>query len=1339
MPVDFDPFGNNVTYTIATTPHQREIFSNVIFGGHDASCAYNESVSLLLKGPFDQRLLQSCVDELVLRHESLRSVFTEDGLHMNIDAGRRIKVHFINLSASDPTQVESALSDQLNLEAETEFNIFNGPLGRVTLIKLSEIRHQLILTFHHIICDGWSLGIIMQDLGRIYSSKRSGEGLIELPPAVSLIQLEKAEADFASSELSKETEEFWVNMFRDKPAEMELSIDKKRPPVRTFRAQRIDHTIDKDIIAALKKMGTANGVSYVTTLLSAFEVFLSKITGSADVTVGLPAAGQSVYGLDHLVGHCVNLLPMRTFVDDELSFVEYLKIRKSQIFDAYDHQQYTFGSLLTKLNIPRDPSRIPLVPVSFNVDIGITNDVEFADCEFEFSTNPRHYENFEIFINAAGNGNELTLECTFNTDLFSEYFMKLRMEEFANLLKLIADGDVSPIRQLNILTENDRKLLLDQWNGHSLNYDNTSLIHELIAAQAVIAPDKIAIEWNDSRVTYKELVDKASVIAVALQNKGLGPGQMVAVCLDRSPSIIQAMLGVLMAGGVYVPVDPEYPLERISYIVKDSDCKMVISDHRNKHLFSESSDLLLADDNSAYGSNSGSWIKPEMDSSLPAYVIYTSGSTGLPKGVVIAHKNAAALFAWAKQIYSDAELNGVLATTSVCFDLSIFEIFNTLVRGGKVILIKNILELLDSDKNLSPVLINTVPSALKELLDAGAKIPDSVTTVNLAGEPLSEQFADELNGISHIQKVYDLYGPSEDTTYSTFTLRKVGDRANIGKVLPNSKLYLLDKSGNLVAPGLPGEIALGGDKVAMGYLNKEHITKEKFVEDRFAGKGRMYLTGDLGKFDANGNLIYLGRNDNQVKVRGYRIELSEIDHVIHEFAGVADCISNTFRSNEGFWSIASYIVWEKDQQGDKNALKKYLSSRLPGYMVPSYFVELDQIPLSPNGKVDRKKLPVPLNDTPHLITTYEEPEGPYEEALSIIFSDVLGVEKVGRNDNFFDLGGHSLLAVRVFNEIEKRLGIKAALPLIFSSPTISRLASVISGSDSSQRWSSVVPFKSGTDERPLFCIHMHNGNIHRWKVIVKHMEESLPVYAIQPKGLDPKQEPHHSIEEMAEYYVEQIQKVQPQGPYRLVGLCFSGMVVFEMAVILQNKGEQVEFLAMVNNYAPPENPTMYKMKSELNKFMKLELGEKFQYALEKNVSLGKKLFARSGNLRTDEALNKNDSIGNDLRTIHSLALLNYHPTHTYDGDLIIIRTDEPIDPYFNDVLGWDRLIKGKITSYVIAGCDNDTIITDAPYNIELAQIVRDHLAGSGKSQTEQSTASGRKNNNPGNTVNAAIL
>jgi amino acid adenylation domain-containing protein len=1311
--VDYDPFNEISEKIISTSEEQQEIWTSIQIGGNSASLAYNESITLHLEGACQHELLKHACLQTVERHEALRSAFSNDGLTLRIFDHVNLDIPIIDLSDLSNDEKQKRLKHYIQREVEIPFNLEQGPVIRFAIFKLGSLHTALVITAHHIVCDGWSIGIMMQDISKFYSALvgNTTPDLDEVVPFSAYVnrqQEQKQNGSYAKAE------DYWLKLYADDVPSVELPINKPRPGSRTFNASRFDIKIEADTARAIRNLGAKNGSSYVNTLFAAFEVFLYRLTSNNQIVLGLPAAGQSASGMYAMVGHCVNLLPIRSTINEDLTFGAYLKSRKPEMFDAFDHQEFTMGSLLNKLPLQRDPSRIPLVPAVFNVDLGITQGVLFEGLKYHFESNPRKYENFELFINATGIGDELNLECTYNTDLFLPEMMQQRMEEFVVLLKGMVDYPETPVKYLPILTNKEKQQQLIEWCTLKENSLREFCIHHLFETVAATHPEKMALWFDEKEFSYQNINHRANQLAHYLIKMGVKNETLVGICHHRTDDLIVAMLAVLKAGGAYVPLDPNYPPDRIAYILEDAKVPILItSSDLLVHLGSLQSKIVCLDrDNEAISKESNQNCSVHVSPEQLSYIIYTSGSTGKPKGVAIEHHNVNALIFWAQSVYSPSEISGVLASTSICFDLSVFEIFFTLTSGGRIVLVKDALALNHISKKAQVTLINTVPSAIAELLKLKGGIPETVITINLAGEPLPAELVNKIYDNTKANKVYDLYGPSEDTTYSTYTLRVKDGRYTIGKAITNSQVYILDKNLRLLPTGIAGELYMAGDGLARGYLYKPELTNERFLPNPFVPDGRMYKTGDLGRFLPDGNIEFLGRIDNQVKIRGFRIELGEIETAIRQFKDVKELVVVAREDHPGDKRLVAYVAPKQGTQVDVQKLKQHLRVGLPEYMIPSVFMIMEQLPLTPNGKIDRKALPAPEIETIVESASFEEPHNPVESLLVGIWCQVLGLDKIGIHDNFFELGGHSLLGIRMMGEIEQKTGAKLDYPTLFRASTISQLAKVIMSEDLNLEWPIVVPLNEKGNKTPLFLIHMHNGNIQRWRVLLKYFDKDQPVYAIQPRGLDEKYDYHYSIEELADFYIQEIKKIQPQGPYRIAGLCFGGTTAFEIARQLNKKGDKAEKVIMINNYAPPANPMQYKIRETWDEFKGMSFEDKLDFALEKTKNAGKKVLSKITRVFDSSAPEETKVLAKtkpDIRWVHSVALLKYQPDSIYDGDVILIKTGEEVAKHYDDTLGWKRLISGKIEMHKIEGSDNDTIITHKEYYEQLAAIIKQEL------------------------------
>jgi thioesterase domain-containing protein/acyl carrier protein len=612
--------------------------------------------------------------------------------------------------------------------------------------------------------------------------------------------------------------------------------------------------------------------------------------------------------------------------------------------------------------------------------------------------------------------------------------------------------------------------------------------------------------------------------------------------------------------------------------------------------------------------------------------------------------------------------------------------------------------------------MGAVPSAAAELLHMKNGYPDSVRVIILGGEAVSTELVNKLYEQTSVERIIDSYGPTECTYNSTWALRRKNEKPTIGKPLPNTQLFILDKNLQPVPIGIPGEIHLAGDGLAKGYLNREDLTRERFIPNPFSldENSRLYKTGDLGRFRLDGCVEFLGRLDFQVKLRGFRIELTEIENVLRTHPDVNELVVSVYTDSRNESLLTAWLTVKNKNDMLPNQLREFLRKFLPDYMVPQCFVILDKMPLNANGKIDRKQLPPPLIESKPSSDLSFLQWSLTEEKLKDIWKILLGHDHFGIDDNFFTIGGHSLLGVRMFIELENQYGIRLPLQTLFRAPTIKQLAREIDSSGTAGQWQPVVMFRKGSHKPPLFCLHMHNGNIYRWKILEKFLPDDQPIYAIQPRALDPGQQPQRSVTEQATTYIEEIKKIQPQGPYYLAGLCYGGTVAFEMALQLQARKEKTALCLMVNNYAPLENPTLYRLTKGFERFFKMDFAEKIQYALEKNRRLGRKLkektlsklFGKSSASQAEQLPQQDD-----IRVIHSLALMAYQPSGKYHGDIFIVRAGGEIeDPQFYDhTLGWNKWVTGKIEVVQIEGSNNDTIIEEEQYSSQLADHIRRKL------------------------------
>ena len=1047
--VDFNPFADGeLLLTAPATESQKEIWASVQMGS-DANCAYNESQKLWLRGTLNVDALRSALQELVLRHEALRTTFSPDGVNLCIVASLNLEIPEVDLSGSDVAEREQTLAKILKQAVEQPFDLEHGPLIRLQLIKTQAEEHLLLLTAHHIICDGWSWAVLMTDLGKLYTALKNGETPeLDEPECFSEYAIAQQEAKGSEEEI--ETEAYWLNQFSDSIPVLDFPTDRPRPPVRTFNAAREDWDLDPALVSNLKQLGNKLGCSFTTTLLTSFEVFLHRLTGSNEIMVGIPAAGQAATGNYQLVSHCVNLLPLKSWVDGTQAFSDYLQIRRPIILDAYDHQLFTFGSLIEKLAIPRDTSRIPLVPITFNLDQGLDNDrLLFEDLKVEFSTNPRSYENFEIFINATELRGKVTLECQYNTNLFDAATIRRRLAEFETLLIGIVAAPDTTIDRLPLLPETELQLLTS-WNQAPVDYPRNSSIQEVFEAQVLATPDAIALIFENEQLSYQELNGRANHLAHYLRGLGIGADSLVGIYIERSLETIIGILGILKAGGAYVPLDPSYPPERLAFMVADTQVSVLLTQQKLVEQLppSNAQVVCLDTDWQAIALQSPENPTCNVTPDNLAYVIYTSGSTGIPKGVSVVHQGVVRLVKSAN--YADFSPDQIfLQLAPLAFDASTFEVWGALLNGARLVLFP-------SDKPSLAELGQVIERYQVTIIWLTAGLFHLMVDEQLESlRPLKQLLAGgDVLSVNHVQRFRESlpncqlingYGPTESTTftccYPIEDAKTLGNSVPIGRPINNTQVYILNPQLQPMPIGAIGEIYVGGDGLASGYFNRPELTIERFVPNPFSEQSgaKLYKTGDLARYFADGNIEFLGRIDNQVKIRGFRIELGEVEAVLSQYPTIQKSVVILREDKPADKRIVAYFVPIPEQEVSVTELRNFFKQKLPDYMVPNAFVAMDSLPLSPNGKIARKELPAPDGTNLNLQQNYVPPRNPTEQQIADVWAQVLNLEKVGIHDNFFELGGHSLLATQIIARLRKSFAVELSLRTFFEVPTIGDL------------------------------------------------------------------------------------------------------------------------------------------------------------------------------------------------------------------------------------------------------------------------------------------------------------
>lgn len=1129
---------------------------------------YNICDALLLDGPLDEKALRRAIGEIVRRHEVLRSTFASTGdrpVQIVQPAAATIPLHVVDLAGVADGDRLSEVRRLLASEARRPFDLSRGPLLRCTLARLEPGRHALILAFHHIVFDGWSVTIFMQELSTLYEvNSRAQESLLpELP--IQYADFAAWQRDWMSGEVLEQHLSYWRTHLAGAPGTLALPTDRPQPRrpgrVGSSKTVRMPTALAKQIYA----LSRVAGVTPFMTLLAAFDTLLLRYTGQEDIVVGTVVANRTRAELEGLIGFFVNALPLRADLSRDPTFRELLRRVREVVLGAFAHQDLPFEKIVEELHPGRTPERHPIFQVAFAVQNVPTEQpalprLKVTPLGFDGGT-----AKFDLSLTLATGATEISASLGYACDLFDPPTIARMLAHYRRILEQVAANPDRRLSEFELITEEERRLTAG-WTATEVALAGRC-VHQLFEDQVVRTPHATAIVAGDRRASYAELNERANRLARHLVRLGVGPEARVGVCLTRSIDTVAALLGVLKAGGAYVPLDPSYPADRLRFMLVDSRAVAVLTERRVRGILPAcDAKVVCLDDETTDLWNSTDLTSENLESQVTrsnlAYLIYTSGSTGRPKGVMIEHRSAAAFICWAHEVFTPRQLEGTLFATSICFDLSVYEIFVPLSTGGKVILAENALQLPDLPAANEVTLINTVPSAISELLRMGS-VPNSVETVNLGGEQLARPLVDQIYARGTVHQVFNLYGPTESTTYSSFMLAQRGAPVTIGRPIANTQLYVLNGNLALQPVGVVGELYIGGAGLARGYFDRPDLTAERFIPDPFSGRAgaRLYRSGDLVRCHPDGNLEFLGRFDQQVKIRGFRIEAGEIETVLQEHPEVRQAIVIGRENAMGERELVAYVRPSHEGAVTSAAVREFLAGRLPAHMVPARVAVVLSLPLTANGKVDRKALPDPdALEAEHDVVL---PRNDVERRLLKLWESLLTIRPIGVTDNFFELGGHSLLAERLLTRVNAQWHKAVLLSVFLQEPTIEHLAALLT-EDGSRPWNPLLPIQVAGSKPPLFCVHSLGGDATIFRGLARHLGPDQPVYGLQARHPSDIGDEYISIEAMASQYVVAIQSVQKDGPYLLAGYSFGSTVAFEMAQQLRRNGEQVALLALLD-------------------------------------------------------------------------------------------------------------------------------------------------------------------------------
>ncbi|MFY2562983.1 non-ribosomal peptide synthase/polyketide synthase, partial [Corallococcus terminator] len=1052
------------------------------------SATYNMPSFVRLDGQIHVSALQRAFDELVRRHEALRTTFLEqnDEPVQVIAPHAELPVGVVKLQGLEPDARRAEVERLLNEEYLRPFNLSTGPLIRAMLLELSPTENILALNMHHIVSDGWSMGVLIQEVATLYAAFSAGAPSPLAPMSLQYADYAVWQRDWLQGDVLEQQLAWWRGRLTG-VATLDLPLDKPRPPVQTFIGAQVPITLKPEVSRRLKTLCQHEATTPFMALLAAWQLLLSRHSGQDDIAVGSPIAGRQRAELEGLIGFFVNTLVFRARIDPSATFLQLLRQVKETSLGAYAHQDVPFERLVEELQIRRDLSRGPLFQVLFALQSTTASALEKQDQALK----PVEMENtvikFELELNFVDGPDGLFGALTYNTALFERASIQRMTRHFELLVEAVVARPDAPLTAHSMLTEQEQRQVLLDWNATRMDVATEPFVHRLVEHQARLTPEALAVLSDDEWLSYGQLDARANQLARLLASRGVRPGDFVALLTHRTAQLPVALLAILKAGAAYLPLSPDYPRERLAFMVRDSGARLVLSQEALVSLLPEGLDVVCLDSAShaeALARVSTEPLASTPEPEAPAYVIYTSGSTGQPKGVLIPHRALANHMAWFLQAFPLTPQDRVLLKTPLAFDASVWECWAPLLAGAPLVLAptdahRDAAMLLDCVVRHGITVLQLVPSMLRFVLDEpSAARATSLKWLFCGGEALSASLASLARERLPEARLVNLYGPTEVTIDSTFTVVEAdssGVSIPIGRPVANTRAYVLDDTLRPVPPGVPGELYLGGAQVALGYLGRPALTAERFIPDPFSSTpgARLYRTGDKARWLAEGRLEYLGRTDFQVKLRGLRIELGEIEAALRAQPGVRDTIVLVREDVPGQHRLVAYLVTAPldassvSAPPDTDALLASLRERLPEYMLPTVFVRLDALPLTPNGKVDRQALPVPEQGAEE--APFVAPRNATEESLAAIWAEVLQLAKVSVTENFFSLGGHSLLATQVVSRVRRILDVELPLRALFETPTIASLASRIGeagGTSPRTRAPALVPVPR-TSELPL--------------------------------------------------------------------------------------------------------------------------------------------------------------------------------------------------------------------------------------------------------------------------------
>lgn len=1247
--------------------------------------------------------VEEVVNGLLQRHEPLRTSYTSiDGTPFQIiNPHHRFQLPLVDLSGLSKADREEMALRLSNESAQRPLPLTEPTVARAHLLRLDREEHVFVLAIHHIAYDLWSGGILLGEIERAYLAYSGGEQLRLPPLPIQYADFAVWQRNYLQGEILERQFSYWGEKLKGLSAmPLELPTDRPRPAIETMRGAIIHPKFPKGLSDEIRSLAMREGVTQFVILLAVFQTLLNRYTRQDDIATGSVITNRNRVELEDAVGFFDNTIVLRSDASGHPSFREFLRRVRDTALGAHANPHLPFDLLVKELQPERASNRTPLIQAMFVFLLNYpAMERELANLKVVPYNLNSGKAGFDLFLGLHESERGIVGELGYNCDLFDETTIERMNRHFERLLEAVTTNPEQRLIDLPLLTATERTELLAARNDTQRAYPIDKLVHELFEEQVGRTPDSVAVVFEAEHLTYGQLNLRANQVAHYLRRRGASAEVRVGICMSRSIEMIVGIVGILKTGAAYVPLDPNYPSERVAFMLKDAGAPILFTEEWAQPLLDGSSAERVTPDSdweeiiSESAANPGSMT--DLDSL--AYVIYTSGSTGQPRGVGITHRSAVSFLNWAHEIYPREMLDGLLAATSICFDLSIYELFLPLCFGGRIILVENVLALPNLISKQEVTLINSVPSVIRELLNNDA-LPPSIRTMNLAGEALPADLVRQIYNRSSIEHVYNLYGPSETTTYSTFGLIPENNAGAppIGQPIANTQVYVLDREMNPAPVGVYGELYIGGIGLARGYLNRPGPTAEKFMANPFSAApgARMYRTGDQVRWLTDGNLEFLGRIDHQIKMRGFRIELGEIEAVLASHPAVREAVVTVVEDiAQRDKRLVAYVVFRENAHLSNSELRAYLQEKLPEYMAPSAYVTLEELPLTPSGKLNRRALPMPEAASAAREQSLVAPRDDIELRLVRLWEKLFDAQRVSIRDSFFDLGGHSLLAVKLATQIRKQFGRDLPPSVLLQNSTIERLASFLRQEAILVNHSALVAFQSDGEPNggrpPFFCVHPVGGNVICYAELARQLGPEQPFYAFQTPqpGEGGKL---NTIENLAAHYLEYLPEIQPRGPYRLGGWSMGGVIAFEMARRLVDRGEEVELVALIDSFAPsglrePENLSDQVLITSLIEDLEGLSGRSYGLSPDslRQATRDEALRVALDRMKSLDLAPRDFGLSElcDLFEVYQanlMALMSYNPQR-YSGRVTLFKARPSISEQEPDsTLGWSRLAAGGV-------------------------------------------------------------